>query len=200
MDYCSDYCSNTLSMAGPKDSLTSLLSSTTKRDVVDYLGQTELEVFDFECLYPNPIGSEMDTDATESAVSDISEQRFHWYRENHGTSTTRFFKGRRHSDEEYIVRFWSSYAPPLKALEKISKDYPEITFEIVFWGMGSMFCGTYAYKDGECIVHDYLGDDEFDDLFTKETYSPDRADGLEVVTEDEVEQAFTEYEYECAAR
>jgi hypothetical protein len=187
-------------MKGPKDSLTSLISTAIKLDVVDRHGQTEPYVFDFECLYPNPIGIEMYIDATESAVSGINEQRFHWYCENYGTSTTRFFKGYRHSDEEYIVKFWSSYTPPLGALEKISRDYPEITFEIVFWGMGSMFCGTYAYRNGECIVDDYFGDDEFDDLFIKETYSLDATDGLEVVTEDEVEKAFTEYEYECAAR
>jgi hypothetical protein len=177
-------CRNVITLTGPQDSLNSLTNIAIKRDV-DIYADTKPKrhtqilpyVFNLESLHPNPFNDEVG-DAHE-------EERQRWYCENHGTSKTCLFEEIENSDEKYIVKFWSSFAPPLRAFEKISRDYPDLTIEVDFWGVGSGFCGMYAYRNGECIQHKDFENDEYDALFIKEpedsTYEmPDSDDGMDV--------------------
>lgn len=168
-------CRNIITFTGPEESITAITNIAVRRDVDIYENtipklHTKILpfVFDLESLHPNPFNSEVVVDATESEKSAHAEEKHLWYCENHGTSRTNGFEEIENSSEKYVVKLYSNFAPPLRAFHKISKDYPALTIEIDFWGIGSGFCGTYTYRNGECVLKEYFENDEYDALFTKD--------------------------------
>lgn len=72
-----------------------------------------------------------------------------------------------------ILKFYSGYDPPLLELKLLSQNYPDLYFEIDYWGLGNGFCGECRFKNGEIVHSEYFENDEYDALFHSVPIQPD---------------------------
>ena len=54
-------------------------------------------------------------------------------------------------DCEYMIsyRFDTAWSPPLKFVQKVSKQYPDLKFEIEYWEPNMCFQGSVTYRNGK---------------------------------------------------
>ncbi len=79
------------------------------------------------------------------------------------------------AEKTCAFEFYSIEVPPLKAIEKISFDFPVLLFEIEFCGLDSGFMGVYTYREGVLVYTKPVEEDDangfFDDVFDDDCFT-----------------------------
>lgn len=73
------------------------------------------------------------------------------------------------------LRFQTAWAPPEKWMEKVSKDYPELNFELAYSEWGMQFAGVSIYNNGKVVSEtdiEVTTDEVLDEDEEVEDYSP----------------------------
>jgi hypothetical protein len=155
---CPNWCQNDLYITGPEEEIEKFLDAIRVRDDE----ATDGERFQLlSALYPTP--SELVNEYSPFGTEEERQARIEkygfedWYdwRISHwGTKWPEASLELDHEPEYITAIFDTAWAPPLKALEKISKDFPALNFEISFeeWGIG--FAGTYEFENGKIIMQE----------------------------------------------
>ena len=59
------------------------------------------------------------------------------------------------SDEHLSYNFDSAWSPPIEAFQKISEDFPELTFDLEYFEPGMCFAGKVTWKNGSMVYEDH---------------------------------------------
>lgn len=119
-----NWCSCQLEVSGDRKEMERLfkLSDSTKISL------------SLEKLYPQP--------------EDIGEGWYDWRVNNWGTKWDLNDVNIEDQGECFTVNFETAWGPPLEAFEKISKDFPSLSFELSYQEPGMDFCGKATYENG----------------------------------------------------
>ena len=121
-----NWCENTLTITGNEEQKKDFFSKVIK--VIN-----NEQVFDLSALFPYPEG--------------LEQNWYDWEINNWGTKwgNCEIF-----SFEEDCVKFDSAWSPPIKWIENISNQYPELDFRLSYIEPGMCFCGVFEgnFKDG----------------------------------------------------
>lgn len=172
-----NWCSNNLSIHGKQEDMEKLMEVIT-------ISEDEYSLL--EKLYPTPeelnIGDvSMSPDEQQLA----NQEKFgykSWYDWRIDKWGTKWSESDLHVGQDYTkhedgtatiaFNFESAWAPPLKAFDKISEDYPNILFCIYYEEAGMAFCGRTVWANGE-RVENYeaeLIDRYFDEEYLFDSY------------------------------
>lgn len=98
---------------------------------------------DFESLYPTP-----------PQMLKTEKEWYTWRLENWGTKWNCYdFHGewQPNAPTNYSLEFYTAWNAPTKFFERVSKDYPDLTFVLDFADEGGAFLGSDTVKDGEIV-------------------------------------------------
>ena len=148
-----NWCSNCLHIEGPG----------SEEFLTMAQGILEQEKSIIETLLPLPAN-------TYKTITDSEGRSIEVYAEN-GYNNTINAWGTKWADSggqlsNGIFTFESPWAPPLIAIERISKLYPSIKFSIGYHEPGMEFAGVNVYQNGECLWENDL---DFEQLEGKPT-------------------------------
>lgn len=62
-------------------------------------------------------------------------------------------------DNEYTYHFSTAWSPPVAWVEKVAKDWTDLSFELRYEEGGCCFAGYLVFEDGEVIEHDEVDGD-----------------------------------------
>jgi len=94
-------------------------------------------------------------------------------------------------DQNLILCFDTAWGPPVAWLDKISAQFPELSFHLIYEEPGVSFCGFVDYENGECTgseIGDYIYSDHETNrtvLYNNETQKWYFSDTNEPVSDDE---------------
>ena len=152
-----NWCSNTLHISGDAGKVKSFFNNGIKDNV-----------WKMSLYFPMPIELETTTSPSKESNEDLIKRFGHdnwydWRCENYGT------KWDADSDnygDDYI-HFETAWSPPLPWLQKVAKDYPELTFRLDYSEEGMQFGGTCValHIDGE-----FASANQFCDLVMQDEY------------------------------
>lgn len=141
-------CTNKLEVRGPLKSLSLFKKKAIHRNTtVNGIAFTFL--FSMDSLFPNPLNRRMESTYISSDGALVTKVMSDWGLTNWGTASTSNFAEVENNGGRYCVEFDSAYAPPLLALRKISRDFPQLSFDVFFAGHNNGFSGFIVFKNGE---------------------------------------------------
>lgn len=147
---------NYLTITGPKEEIEKFKNAALGPNE-ECSGRVYKQIISLKSLFPCPQGISIDSKAA-------------WRMENWGTLG--LYPDETHvredSDNCYSIKFTSHATPPISAFNKISGDYPELDFELKYWGFTDGWCGGHRFKNGETVDTIYFENDEYEALFTEE--------------------------------
>lgn len=122
-----NWCSNSINISGDNEEIKKLLIKA----------KGEESNFSLENLVPIP--------------EEFKENWYNWRIENWGTKWDLSMVELDINDDSVSFNCETAWAPPNSALQKISGDFPNLSFEIFFEEPGMDFCGKCVFKGGEII-------------------------------------------------
>ncbi len=120
-----NWCNNSLSISGPNEDLEKLLRDADNGEEGN---------FSLEKLVPIP--------------KELSEDWYNWRVSNWGTKWDIGKVDIEKSDEHMSFNFETAWAPPIEAFNTISKNYPNLSFELTYEEPGMDFCGKAEFQNG----------------------------------------------------
>ncbi len=120
-----NWCSNTIEISGDAEDIKKLLQNA----------KGEKSDFSLDQLVPIP--------------KEEADNWYSWNVANWGTKWDLSDVVVEVNDDNVIVNCQTAWGPPLEGLAKISKDYPNLNFEIVYEESGMDFCGKSYFVNGE---------------------------------------------------
>jgi hypothetical protein len=125
-------CSNTLSVSGDNAKVKSFLNNGIKNGI-----------WKMSLYFPMPIELEATTSPTKEPSEDLIKRFgydnwYDWRIENYGA---KWDADSENYGDDY-VHFETAWSPPLPWLQKVAKDYPELTFRLDYSEEGMQFGGT----------------------------------------------------------
>ncbi len=165
----SNYIENILTITGPKEAIDSI-----KQNAYEIIENTEIEdiddiktffqyyrdverIFSLNMLYPIPpcLKNVQNQPIDDISTRNISETGYpssvEWCLNNWGTKgDVGRVKVIQSGDEHWILCFDSLQDPPLKAVRKISVDYPDLTFKLEYVDDYMDIPGIAIFSKGEC--------------------------------------------------
>lgn len=78
---------------------------------------------------------------------------YQWQVDNWGTKWDVDADVTTHPDHIFVT-FESAWSPPSAFVQKISEDYPELSFQIEFSEPGANYAGMERYERGECVAEE----------------------------------------------
>lgn len=173
-----NWCSNNLSVYGPKDEMDKFIEVIKISD-----GEYNL----LEKLYPTPEDLMIDSSFGKDSPEQISNREMYGYADWYDWRIAKWGTKWTESDlclgQEYTVNedantgtiafnFETAWSPPLEAFDKISEDWPELLFCIYYEETGMSFCGNAIWKNGRKESEEAnLISRYFDEEYLYETYS-----------------------------
>jgi len=148
-------CTNKLKVRGPLKSLSLFKKKAIHRNTT-VNGIAFAFLFSMESLFPNPLNRRMEGSFISNDGALVTKVMSDWGITNWGTASTSNFTEVENNGGRYCVEFDSAYAPPLLALKKISKDFPELSFDVFFAGQKNGYSGFIVFKNGEVEDIEYV--------------------------------------------
>lgn len=152
-----NWCSNALYVSGDADKVKSFFNN----GVQDGLWKMSL-------YFPMPIELEVTTSPSKEPNQDLIKRFGHdnwydWRCENYGT---KWDSDSDNYGDDYVY-FETAWSPPLPWLQKVAKDYPELTFRIDYSEEGMQFGGVCValHIDG-----DFMSANQFCDLVMQDEH------------------------------
>lgn len=144
-----NYCSNTITLVGPKESLDLIkeLSTANKED-------RESWDWNYQAIVPMPEAEDNDEEDNEKWFKDVF---YYWGQEWSGGELDYDDNGTiQNEDNRVYYRFGadSAWSPPLQYLNFLSKRFPEILVDIVYDEPGMDFSGHYIVQNGKVLLDD----------------------------------------------
>jgi hypothetical protein len=79
-------------------------------------------------------------------------------------------------ENEYTYHFSTAWSPPVDWVEKVAKDWTDLSFELRYEEGGVCFAGYILFEDGEVIEYDEVDGDDYRqfviDYFDYDPYEP----------------------------
>lgn len=155
-------CTNQLTVSGDAGTIRKLKQLSVKRNI-----QAVPFKFTFDKLFPCPLIGR----SNAFNGGDVHD----WYWDNWGT--TAIFPDCNELEDTgslYKIEFTSEFTPPIRAIRKVSCDYPGLLFVIKFRCEDSNFSGENHYKNGVLVLaemHEVDEDDQCDYEFESIAYA-----------------------------
>ena len=153
-----NWCYNSLKVKGDKEKVKEFMS---KAILITGEGQDkEVKEISLMALYPTPqrlLDAKCPSDDDAMKANLIGEYGYpNWYSwrlSKWGTKWDLASPALSDSKEDknklkVTYTFDTAWSPPINAFEKISKDFPELKFNLKYSEEGMEFCGQVFYKDG----------------------------------------------------
>ena len=151
---------NTLVTRGSGPLITELQNNAqynpSNKEEIESMGHANNNLFCFACLHPVP-ASFLEEErsyfkSTKELPREITRTET-WKFEHWGTDRDVINVAEKLNEpDQWVIRFTSRWVPPLEAIQKISGDFPGLTFELGYWSCDSDFQGDAVFKDGQCIL------------------------------------------------
>ncbi len=181
-----NWCANDLAIHGPTESLEKLLSEYGGEDTA----------LSLEAIDPTPAAL-LDTEAGTTKIDALGVETkngvrvdhlreqygatdsYEWRKAHWGTKWDVEAEVLFQSDQDIQIRFDSAWAPPVRAIEKLSAKYPDCTFKLTYDEPGMDFAGWNRIRRGLTIESDqYSSPMQQQYLEDEEELAEATADGL----------------------
>lgn len=156
-----NWCENRLVVRGEQDELNRMVEQI----------KSEERLLDFNKILPYPARFQEQDNEVEAlrnsgvAWEDIPKDGYNsggyeWCIENWGTKWNAVEAT---IDEDYDITYFfdTAWSPPIPVIHELSRQFPELYFELTFGDPAMDFSGVYEFKDGHFMREDDGGYQEF---------------------------------------
>ena len=121
-----------------------------------------IQEFSFHALFPVPdeirklpYDCNRAKEMAETLGLEVTQGGYSWENENWGCKWGASESSLFDEEKNFLhYGFDTPWGPPIAFLEKVAKDWPELTFEIKFSEPGMNFEGKAIFEDGEEVYHE----------------------------------------------
>lgn len=150
-----NWCACTLTITGPQQDLDAFVTKAQGVGKKNEEGHDiPAEALDFENLFPTPVDLVGTTSPNKTPNRELIDKHgadnwYDWQLKNWGIkwgACNSMLED--HSDKHAFYIFESPWSPPIKFFEKVSKDFPTISFILEYEESGMEFYGTAEIANG----------------------------------------------------